>query len=247
VVDEVLCGVYFALVRSGVGSGLGMVLSWDTRPIQQVNKTAGMKLRDLAQAVKSWNFNEASIGLAAINAHYNALPTAQKNGFSVSDSRYIEDRVYDPFICYQKDIRNKKVAVIEHFPYLEQLFQPICDLTILSRAPQDNEEYPYSAAEYLLPECQYVFITCGALIDKALPRFLELSQNAQVVLVGPSTPLAPVLAEFGVSELSGFVIKDPEQARRICLSQENHPIYSSGQKVRLRFQKTSTNTPKPSF
>jgi uncharacterized protein (DUF4213/DUF364 family) len=72
------------------------------------------------------------------------------------------------------------------------------------------------------------------LIDKSLPRFLELSKQAYVVLVGPSTPLAPALSQFGVDDLSGFVIKDGERARRICTGQANYSLYSSGQKVSLR-------------
>ncbi|XES77442.1 MAG: Rossmann-like domain-containing protein [Candidatus Bathyarchaeia archaeon] len=233
VVDDVVCGVYHAFVRSGNGAGFCMVAEDDTRPVMLHNKLPGMKLKELAAAVKSWNFIEASIGQAAINAYYNTLPVAQKNGVAVSDSRFVEDRSNDPFISYQNAIRNKKVAVIEHFPFLEQLFEPVCDLSIFARLPQDCE-YPYSAAEYLLPSCDYVFITCGAFVDKSLPRFLKLASKAHVVVVGPSTPLASVLFQFGVHDLSGFVIKDVEKARRICLGQENYLIYSTGQKVSFK-------------
>jgi uncharacterized protein (DUF4213/DUF364 family) len=193
-----------------------------------------MPLKKLAEGIKSWNYVEAGIGNAAINAYYNAVEVARKNGVNVSSSRFTEDRVYDPFITYQKIIRDKKVGVIEHFPYVEQLFRPVCDLSVISRWPEEDD-YPYSAAEYILPECDYVFITCGSLIDKSLPRFLKLSKHAYVTLVGPSTPIAPVLAQFGVDDLSAFVIKDGERARRICIGQANYSIYSSGQKVSLRF------------
>jgi uncharacterized protein (DUF4213/DUF364 family) len=74
-----------------------------------------------------------------------------------------------------------------------------------------------------------------SFVDKSLPRFLDLAQNANVIIVGPSTPLAPILSEFGVNDLSGFVIKDPEKALRICSGQEHNRIYSAGQKVSLRF------------
>jgi uncharacterized protein (DUF4213/DUF364 family) len=235
-VDDVACGIYHAFVRSGEGVGFSMVTQDDTRPVMLLNKCPGMKLKALAAAIKSWNFIEASIGQAAINAYYNALQIARKNGVTVSDSRFVEDRSYDPFISYQNAIRNKKVVVIEHFPYLEQLFEPVCDLSIFARLPEDGE-YPYSAAEYILPNCDYVFITCGAFVDKSLPRFLKLAPQAHVVVVGPSTPLAPVLFQFGINDLSGFVIKDIEKARRICLGQENSMIYSTGQKVSFRSEK----------
>ncbi len=234
IVDELVCGAHSALVRSGEGYGFCVVIYQDNLPPTTTNKLPGMKLRDLAACIKSWNLIEASIGQAAINAYYNSLLVARKSGVCISNSKFIEDRVYDPFISYQNAIRNKKVAVIEHFPYLEPLFQPVCDLSILGREPEEGE-YPYTAAEYILPECDYVFITCSSLVDKSLPRFLNLSKQAHVVIVGPSTPLAPVLSQFGVKNLSGFVIKDGEKAFRICSGQENNRIYSTGQKVSLRF------------
>jgi uncharacterized protein (DUF4213/DUF364 family) len=194
-----------------------------------------MKLRDLAAGIKSWNLIEASIGQAAVNAYYNSVSTALKNGAPISDSRFTEDRIYDPFIRYQNMIRNQKVAVVGHFNYLEQLLQPVCELFILEQNPQEGD-YPYSAAEYILPDCDYVFITCSTLIDKSLPRFLKLAAQAYVVIVGPSTPLAPTLAQFGVKDLSSLIIRDGDKARRICSGQEDYRIYSAGQKVSLQFK-----------
>ena len=226
-----VCGPHHAYVRSGEGHGFGGVLTDDTR---HPALTEDIHIPPLpVEGIKSWNYIEAGIGNAAINAYYNSVEVARKNGVNVSSSRFTEDRVYDPFITYQKVIRDKKVGVIEHFPYVEQLFRPVCDLSVLSRWPEEDD-YPYSAAEFILPECEYVLITCSSLIDKSLPRFLELSKQAYVVLVGPSTPLAPALSQFGVDDLSGFVIKDGERARRICTGQANYSLYSSGQKVSLR-------------
>jgi uncharacterized protein (DUF4213/DUF364 family) len=198
------------------------------------NKKPGIKLRALAECVKSWNLTEASIGQAAINAYYNAFSVAKNNGVAISPSRFTEDRIYDPFISYQKVIRNKKIAVVKRFPYLTQLFKPVCELYVLEKEP-DFEEYPYTAAEYILPECDYVFISCNALVDKSLPRLLELSKQSTVVMVGPSTPLAPVLSTFGVYDLSGFIVKDGEKAFSICSGREDGRIYSVGQKVSLKF------------
>ena len=53
-------------------------------------------------------------------------------------------------------------------------------------------------------------------------------------MVGPASTLAPVLFEYGVDEMDGFVIKDNGIARRVATEQESLKIYSSGQKVSLR-------------
>lgn len=234
-VEDLVCGNGRVFIRSSVGCGFSSMLKGKSRPVSMVRKYPGMKLRELAACIKSWNLEEASVGQAAINAYYNALPVAQANGVPVTVSRFGEDRIYDPFISYQNTIRNKKVAVVGHFHYLEQLYQPICELSILEFEPQEGD-YPISAAAYLLPEAEFVVLTSAALINKSLPHLLALSKHAQVVLVGPSTPMVPVLEQFGVSDLSGFIIKDGDKARRICSGQESCKIYASGQKTSLRFQ-----------
>jgi uncharacterized protein (DUF4213/DUF364 family) len=234
VVDEMICDE-MVLVRSGEGYGFSGVVPGDIKTLMIENKTPGMKLRDLAVAIKSWNYEEASIGQAAINAYYNSLPVARGNGVKISDRENFEDRVNAPFITYQRDIRGKKVAVIERFPYIDKLFKPVCALKVICRNPQpQGDEFPFPAAEYLLPDCEYVFIGCNTLIDKTMPRFLNLSRNAKVIIVGPPTPLAPVFSQFGVSDLSGFVIKDGEKARQFCSGKASCTIFSLGQKVALK-------------
>lgn len=231
-VDELICGTYTVLVRSGKGCGFSHILPGDSLP-ETVKKSPNMPLKKLAAAIKSWNFIEASVGMAAINAWYNSPETATSNGIVLTNSLYSEDRLNDPFIAYQNEIRNKKAAVYGHFPYIEQLFQPVCELAIIEREPLEGD-YPEAAAEYILPESDFVFLSCVALINKTLPRLLQLAQNAYVVVVGPFTPLAPKLFSFGVNDLSGFVVKDNDGASRIVAGWERKKIYNTGQKVTLR-------------
>lgn len=232
--DEFFCGANSAVVRSGENVGLCHVLELNTRPPILSNKRLGMPLRELAACVKSWNFAEASLGQAAINAYYNAVPVATQNGVPVVQARYAEDRKNDPFISYQQAIRGKKVAVIGHFHLLEELFAPVCELYIMEDEPTEDGDYPCHAAEYLLPQCDYVFVSCAAITDKSLPRFLAYCPEAYVVVVGPSTPMAPVLFDFGINDLAGFVIKDGNLAIEICTGRNAQKIYASGQKVSLK-------------
>ncbi|HWR06577.1 DUF364 domain-containing protein [Sporomusa sp.] len=231
-VDEFVCGTYAALVRSDNGVGFSHVLPGDTLP-EVMRKSLGMPLRKLAQCIKSWNFVEASAGMAAINAWYNAPAKAAANGIVLNGSLYSEDRTSDPFISYQNIIKNKKVAVLGHFPYIEQLYQPVCELTIIEREPREGD-YPEAAAEYILPASDFVILSCSSLVYKTLPRLLELAENAYVILVGPFTPLAPALFSFGVNDLSGFVVKDNAGLARIVAGLERTSIYKTGQKVAMK-------------
>ncbi|WP_371381346.1 Rossmann-like domain-containing protein [Sporomusa aerivorans] len=231
-VDEFICGTYGVLVRSGSGCGFSHILPGDTLP-ETTKKSLKMPLRELAAGIKSWNFIEASAGMAAINTWYNSPLAATANGITLTNSLYSEDRLSDPFIAYQNAIKNKKVAVCGHFPYIEQLLRPVCELTLIDREPEEGD-YPEAAAEYILPESDFVILSCTSLIYKTLPRLLALAQNAYVILVGPFTPLAPVLFSYGVSDLSGFVVKDNAAAANIVAGFERRPIYKTGQKVTLK-------------
>lgn len=230
-VDELICGSGSSYIRSGNGAGIAGFRSYETRKPILTKNLIGAPLREVAACVKSWNFVEASIGVAAINAYYNNPEVARKNGVEFSDEMWVEDRVFDPFIMSQNEIKGKKVVVVGHFPHLENLFEPICDLSIIEWEPEEGD-YPISSYEYLLPQCDYVYLTCACVMDKTLPRMLELSQNAKrVTMVGPATPLAPVLFDYGVEKLSGFMIKDNLRALRVVSGAEKVRIYTTGQKV----------------
>ena len=234
IVDELICGSHGSYIRSGSGSGVASFRLYATRMPMFTKNLMGLSLREVATCVKSWNFIEASIGAAAINAYYNNPQVARDNDVEFSDAKRVEDRKFDPFIMSQNAVKGKKVAVVGHFPYLENLLAPICDLSIIEWDPVDGD-YPLPACEYLIPECDYVYLNCTTIVDKTLPRLLELSRNAKLItMVGPGTPLAPVLFNYGIGDLSGFIIKDNLRAARIVAGAEKVEIFSTGQKVAFK-------------
>lgn len=165
------------------------------------NKVIGKTLKQVAGYSKSWNFSEASIGVAAINAFYNTREKALAQNGIVDGLKQ-----NDAFETAKKEVVGKNVAVIGHFPFLERL-KDICNLMILERKPLEGD-YPDSACEYILPDCDYVYITGVTLINKTLPRLLQICKNAKVHLVGPSVSLAPFMFEYGVDVLDGSIIGD---------------------------------------
>ncbi|MEY8000922.1 DUF364 domain-containing protein [Clostridium sp. Mt-5] len=243
IVDELICGNGMSYVRSGKGSGIaGFHLINETRMPMFTKNFIGAPLKEIAACVKSWNMAEASIGVAAMNAYYNNAEVAKKNGVEFSSSRRVEDRLFDPFIMSQNKIKDKKVAVVGHFPHLENLFAPKCQLYIMEWEPEDGD-YPIAACEYLLPQCDYVYLTNVCILEKTLPRMLELSKDAErITMVGPGTPLAPALFNYGIEDLSGFMIKDQQLAFRIVSGAENVKIYNAGQKVSFKKNQRTDNT-----
>ncbi|MGK0550733.1 Rossmann-like domain-containing protein [Enterococcus faecalis] len=64
-------------------------------------------------------------------------------------------------------------------------------------------DHSASVSEFLLLEMELVYISGLTLINKTLPRLLELSQNAQTILVGTSCPLCSTLFHHGIDVLAG--------------------------------------------
>ncbi|MBU1107024.1 MAG: DUF364 domain-containing protein [Candidatus Riflebacteria bacterium] len=233
--EEVVRGSSYCYVKSNNGLGIAELSRYDYRMPMFTKNIEGSSLRELAVCVKSWNFYEAAVGLAAINAYYNNIEVARKAGVTIGDSMHVEDRIYDPFIMSQNEIRGKKVTVLGHFPHITTLLAPICEMKIIAGEIPQDDDYPVTAVEYLLPESDFVFIGSLSLIDKTFPRLLELSKNAQkVTVVGPSTTLAPLLFDYGVRDLSGFIVKNFDKATRMIKGAENGKIFSTGQKVSFK-------------
>ena len=184
--------------------GMAMTMSATSRPAQMRAEYTGVPLRAIAQLAKSWNFSEASFGMAALNSYYATPSVADEHGFALADAPW--PHIFDPF---RNAVAGKKVAVIGHFPFAPKALNQAADFYMLERSLNEGD-YPDSAAEYILPECDYVFITGSAFVNKTAPRLLELSRESFNVVLGPSTPLAPVLLEdYGVSQVTGMLPTSP--------------------------------------
>ena len=233
--EEIVRGSSYTYVKSGNGIGIAEIKSYEYRMPLFTKNMEGASLREVAACIKSWNFYEASVGLAAINAYYNNIEVAKEAGVKIGDSMHVEDRIYDPFIMSQNEVRDQKVTIIGHFPHIMTLLAPICEMKIIAGEIPQDDDYPVPAADYLLPESDFVFIGSSSFIEKTLPRYLALSKNAKkVTLVGPSTTLAPLLFEYGAADLSGFVVKDFSRAIRLIKGAENGKMFSTGQKVSFK-------------
>lgn len=204
---DCMVGLHWTLVRSQLGTGAAMTVKGG-REEKGCQEVIGMPLKKLAAQIKSWNMIEASMGQAAMNAAFN-LPG---NVTAITGQPFViteNPEETNGFVQFMPEIRDKKVAVIGHFPHLEAL-QSICRLSILERLPQ-ADDYPDPACEYILPEQEVVFITGTAFINKTMPRLISLSRNARIILVGPSVPISPILFKYGVDTIASTVLVNVEQ------------------------------------
>ncbi len=224
VVSGCLVGCHWCLVRSE-GTGLAMSPRETRGGFREAGHIAGRKTREIAGWIKSWNFHEAAIGLAAINSAINA-PQVVEEKCGVELDHASGD---DSFARMLDDLRGKKVAVVGHFRNLERV-AAVSQLSILERIPEDGD-LPDPACEYILPGQDFVFITATTLINKTLPRLLELSRGSRVIVAGPSTPLTPLLFKYGINMLGGLVVEEPECIWRVVQEGGQHGIFAAGSRM----------------
>ena len=135
-----------------------------------------------------------SIGCAAINA---LLP--------LDSSQWVDQNAET---AIQTHGRGKKGVLIGHFPFVEKLKNELRDLTVLDLNPS-GEDLPASAAPEVLPEADLVAITGMTFINHTLPELLDLCKpEAFILMLGPSTPLSPILHEYGVNLLAGAAVEN---------------------------------------
>ncbi len=228
-VKEVTIGMHCILVEAESGCGMSMVVRGGRGNYGLSEDSAGMTLRDLACRAVSWNFLEASVGVAALNAWYSTPENAAAVGMKV-ESRASNDG----FELYRGLCAGKKVTVVGHFPMIERLADE-CELTVLERDPR-GDDYPDPACEYVIPSQDFTFMTGITLTNKTMPRLLELARSGggSVVLVGPSVLPAPVLYDYGVDCMAGSVVDDIECAKHAVTSGFASGVFGHGvQKMRV--------------
>jgi uncharacterized protein len=232
-VQECVCGLNWFAVRSQ-GVGLAMTPGEGPVVLPQAGHYAGMKVRELAALVKSWNFCEAALGLAAINSALNGPEMVER----AHKRRLADIPRANCFHFLREDFRGRKVTVVGHFRDLEPL-KEICSLNILERRPQPGD-LPDPACEWVLRDQDYVVITAVTLINKTLPRLLQLAAGARIVLTGPSTPLTPLLYGHGIDMLAGLVVHDEATVLRTIMEGGQQQLFDSGsQMVMLERHKTA--------
>lgn len=226
-VKRVCAGVHWVYVEAESGMGSAFSTSGGASRHAYAGSLTGRSLREVAELSKSWNFREASFGVAALNAWYaqkertDALgavydPAEPKAaGAEVSrDSIDGKPRKSDVFEVLMPDLAGKKVTVIGHFPHIERVAE-IAELTVLERNCTSDIDTPDPACEYVLPSQDYVFMTGVTIINKTAPRLLDLTKQAHNVFVGPSVVPAEFVFSWGVDVIAGSVVVDPEKLRAL--------------------------------
>lgn len=161
----------------------------------------------------------ASVGVAAINALLPPPPPQEWREINAEEV-ILEQGQAGP------------VALIGHFPFVPRLRTRLQDFYVLDLDPQPGD-LPAEAAPRVLPKCNLVAITSMTLANHTLEGLLALCPpEATVMLLGPSTPLSPVLFDHGVDLLSGAVVEKIEPVLRAIRQGGNfRQVHDAGVKL----------------
>lgn len=198
-VRAVLVGVHWTVVCSR-GCGLASTIQGDGphghADVRDVGRLHRKSARELAEYARSGNTVEAGIGVAAINS---LLALDEGSGSEVNASRVLAERG-----------RGRTVAIVGSFPFIPRLREQVGELRVIEQRPSMGE-HPAAEAARLIPQADVVAITGSALVNGTLEGLLALCRPESLVMVlGPSTPLSPVLFEHGADLVSGTRVVDEE-------------------------------------
>ncbi len=193
-IKRVVIGFNWTLVETEFGCGLANTprkTDESCFSIPNAGNLTNLTTCDASTLIYSQNPIEVSIGLATINSFYNRfdLVASNRNGLD-----------------FFSDI-NGPITVIGRFPNLAKRFK---NVRIIEKKPLRGE-YGENDAAKLLPDSAGVLITSSTLTNGTAGNLIELSKNASVCLVGPSTPLAPKLLNLGINCLAGTIVTNLKQ------------------------------------
>ena len=158
----------------------------------------------LTQMSRSESILEAAIGMAAINSL-----------LEIDVERCLDLNARD--LIAEKGM-GKRIAIVGHFPFTPKIRKIAKELWVIEKNPQ-QDDFPETEAENLIPRADIVGITGTALTNHTLDHLLQLCDpKAYVVILGDTAPLSPILFDYRVNAISGTKVTNTELALR-CVSE----------------------------
>jgi uncharacterized protein (DUF4213/DUF364 family) len=159
---------------------------------------------ELARLIYSPSIPEAAIGMATINSLLEIDEDSCRN-LNARD------------LIAEKG-KGKKVAIVGHFPFIPELRKVVQELWVIEKNPREGDLTEAEAVTFI-PQADVIGITGTAFTNHTIEPLLELcNPDAYVVVLGDTTPLSPILFNYGIDAISGTKVIDPDLALR-CVSQ----------------------------
>lgn len=161
--------------------------------IPQAGTLVGRSTSELVADLQAPNSPQMSLAMATLNALLPPPSTMQaQNAMQLIASRG----------------QGKHVVLVGHFPFVDALRSKVGHLSVIDEHPLEGD-YPADAAPDILPQANFIAITGMVLMNGTFESLMALCPpGVEVMLLGPSTPLSPVLFEYGIRILAGAWVEN---------------------------------------
>ena len=228
-VSDIRMCVFWTAVCS-LRCGLASTMAFSIQPsegpqVESAGHLLPSGVKTLAQLSLSSRILEAAIGMAAINS---VVP--------IDESLYVDLHAEEEIRTLGK---GKKISVIGHFPFVKRLRAEAQELWVFELPGRGRPgDITGKEIETLLPQADVVAISSTTLINHSLGNILSLTApDAVKILLGPSTPLSPVLFDHGFDVLSGSIVVDRNQTLENISQGANFRQVKGVRKVTMRRKK----------
>ncbi len=160
--------------------------------IEEIGRLETIPVQHLVQKLLSERLFEASLGMAALNS---VLPFTES--FQSADA-YAE---------IESHAAGNKVAVVGHFPFVSRLRKTAAACWVFERHLQDGD-LPSSQMPNYLPDVDVLVLTAQVITNNCFARIISLAPKAYKIMLGPSTPMSPVLFDYGLDVIGGIRVRD---------------------------------------
>ncbi|RLD17858.1 MAG: hypothetical protein DRI36_02745 [Caldiserica bacterium] len=200
-VKKIFVGAFTTMVVTrhvGLSSSLrDFCAERENRGIKDAGSLIGRDVKEIAEYVFSDNLIEASLGMASINS-----------ALDFSSVEFTEINAYE--VLKEKG-KNKKVAIIGHFPFVDKLRKYAKELFVFEKRLRRGD-IPDTQIPVLLPEADIVAISGTVLINHTFNDVMKyISTSSYKIMLGPSTPLSKIMFDYGIDLLAGVIVVDENE------------------------------------
>lgn len=199
VISEVAVGAHFigimarngATLCTGLASTLGS--SPTTHEQRMVRDLAGQSLAEAARLLYQGGGFAVSLGAAALNA--GIVPPQNQPGPEAS------------LIMAEKG-KTGETVLVGDFPFINKLRQKVKALHLFELQDVPGRTAP-ARWDDILKRCRVLGLTGTTLITRAMATYLQKAPQAYTIIIGPTTPMSPVLFSYGADVLAGCRVISP--------------------------------------
>jgi hypothetical protein len=175
----------------GLASTLGAAATAEAQRL--LNELPGTSLARAAELLKSDGAFAISLGAAALNAGLVPppdLPDLEASTIMAERGKYGE------------------TVLVGEFPFTDWLRKQVQTLHLFELRDIPGRTSPVLWDE-ILSRCRVLGLTGTTLITRAMAAYLEKAPQAFTIVIGPTTPLSPVLFSRGADILAGCRVVSP--------------------------------------